>query len=151
MSDPTNKDPNAQQQFDLATELRELGQQLEHAVRSTLESERAQAVRRDIASGLREIGTQLQHAVESIKDDPRVQRLAERGQQAVQQAQETQAAKDFQEALARGIAQLNEQLATFISRTQTSTPPVTGTQSVPIEHDTPATGETTRLDPDKQG
>ena len=124
---------------DLAEELRELGEQVEKLVRSSLASERAKELRNDIAKGMQEIGTQMQSAIKTIGDNPKVQEFAERGQQAVDQARESKAMQDFQEALARGIAQLNEQLSNFASRV---------TQS-PSSDSEPNTGATTRLDPDK--
>ncbi|MCU0491166.1 MAG: hypothetical protein MUD01_06245 [Chloroflexaceae bacterium] len=155
MSEPNTKGPDqTPSNADLGTELRELGQQIEQAVRRTLESEQAKNLQRDISAGMREIGTQLQAALHQLREDQRVQNLAERGQQALNQARESQAVKDFQDALTRGISQLNAQLTAYIERQQTGgtgsteTPSATSTQRVPIEHE-PTTGETTRLDPKK--
>lgn len=143
------------QSLDLGSELRELGQQLEQAFRSALENERAKNLQRDFIAGIREIGNQMQLGLSSLKDDPRVQNLAERGQQVVNQAQESPAARDFQQALARGVAQLKEQIASFNTQMQSRDVPPAGpaAQSVNIEHEEdehPATGETTRLDSEKQ-
>jgi hypothetical protein len=123
-------------QSDLASELRELGQQIEQTVRGALESDRARQLQNDISAGMKEIGGQVQSALKAIQEDERLKKLAERGQQAVNQAQQSQVAQDFQEALTRGIAQLNDQLAAFATRLRTSETP-------------PTTGETTRLDDDK--
>jgi uncharacterized phage infection (PIP) family protein YhgE len=139
MSTPEPENKN-QSQADIGAELRELGQQIEQAVRTALESDRAKQVQNDISAGFKEIGAQLNKAIESIKDDPRVQQLAEKGEEAVSKARTSQAAHDFQEALARGIAQLNEQLSAFVNRVRSDAP----------EGTTPATGETTRLDPDEK-
>jgi len=111
---------------------------LEHTVRSALESERAQQLQKDIMVGMKEIGTQMQSALKAIQEDERLRNLAERGQQAINQAQQSQTAKEFQEALTRGISQLNDQLSTFVTRLQSSSEPTP-----------PATGETTKLDEDK--
>lgn len=139
MSQPEENNSDQQQpQSDLANELRELGQQIEHAVRSAMENERARQLQQDIAAGMKEIGSQMQSALKAIQEDERVRNLAERGQQAIHQAQQSQAAKDFQEALTRGISQLNEQLTAFVSRLESST-----------GRGDAATGETTRLDDDK--
>lgn len=136
--EPDNKN---QPQTDIGAELRELGQQIEQAVRTALESDRAKQVQNDISAGFKEIGAQLNKAIESIKDDPRVQQLAEKGEEAVSKARSSQAANDFQEALARGIAQLNEQLSAFVTRMRSEAPPEGGAAT---------TGETTRLDPDEK-
>ncbi|MFV9505656.1 MAG: hypothetical protein AB4911_13965 [Oscillochloridaceae bacterium umkhey_bin13] len=143
MSQPENQ-PN-QPQGDLASELRELGQQLETAVRAALTSDKAKQVQQDMSAGMKEIGVQLQGALKAIQDNPRVQEVVERGEQAVNQAQQSQAAKDFQEALARGIAQLNEQLAAFATNLRQSSE---GGSDTPPPSE-PATGETVRLDPDQ--
>lgn len=136
MSQPENQPENQPQSSDLGTELRELGQQIEHALRTALESERAKQIQKDVAAGVKEIGSQVQSAIKAVQENPRVQHLVDRGEQAVQQAQQSQAAHDFQETLARGIAQLNEQLAAFAARLRSNNEP-------------PATGETTRLDEEK--
>ena len=140
---------------DLANELRELGQQIEQALRGALETDRAKQVQADISAGMKEIGVQLQHTVKAIQENPQVQQLVQRGEKALGQAQQSKAAQDFQESLARGVAALNEQLAAFVTRlrqpdgsTPTDTASSTGTTSYPS--DTPATGETTRLDPDQK-
>jgi heparin binding hemagglutinin HbhA len=146
-------DQKHQPQSDLGNELRELGQQIEEAVRSAITSDRAKQIQADISSGMKEIGVQLQSAVKSIQENPQVQQLVQRGEQAVTQAQQTKVAHDFQETLARGIALLNDQLAEFAARMRQatdSTPPAGDASSTPPAADAPATGETTRLDPDKQ-
>lgn len=146
MSTPENQ-PNQgpQNSGDLGTELRELGQQLEQAIRGALASDRARQLQNDVASGLKEISAQVQHAVKAIQEDPRVQELADKGQQTVAKARESKAAQDLQEALARGIAQLNDQLAGFVTKLRAESDGTAASADT-----TPTTGETTRLDPDKQ-
>ncbi|MEI8308083.1 MAG: hypothetical protein WCF99_13570 [Chloroflexales bacterium] len=137
MSQPEDNSSGNKNPANISEELHELGQQIEQAVRSALETERAQQLQRDIAAGMQEIGSQMQSALKAIQDDERVKDLAERGQQALSQAQQSQAAKDFQEALTRGISQLNDQMAAFVSRLQHTS------------DDSATTGETTHLDEDK--
>ncbi len=163
----TNEDQQSQkpgetpspQHGDLTEELRGLGQQLEMAFRGVIESEQAKNLQRDLLAGLREIGNQMQSGLNSLKDDPRVQNLTERGQQVVNQAQESPPAREFQDVLARGAAFLKEQIAVFNESQSAGAPRATGgqsgTQTVTIEHHhddvDEATGETTRLDPDAKG
>jgi heparin binding hemagglutinin HbhA len=144
MSQPEEQKP----QNDLSKELQELGQQLEQFVRSSLDSDKAKEIQRDLSNGMREIGTQMQSALKAISENPQVQELAERGQQALEQAQQNPVVKDFQEALARGISQLNDQLAAFVNRTSSgSSPSASNSQSINIEtdDDTGNTGPTTKL------
>jgi len=142
MSQPDEKKDNTQQpqSGDLANELRELGQQIEQALRNAMENERAKQIQKDVTAGMMEIGGQLQSAIKSIQENPRIQELAERGEEAVHKVRQSQAAHDFQETLARGISQLNDQLAAFAARMRSEAPSDTGSAT---------TGETTRLDPDK--
>jgi hypothetical protein len=143
MSQPENQPQ--QPQSDLASELRELGQQLENSVRSALQSEKARQIQHDVTIGMKEIGTQVQSALKSIQENPKIQQLIDRGEQTLSQAQQSHLAQDFQESLSRGISQLNEQLSAFIARTRSDGSTATGGSS-----DAPATGETERLDPNQK-
>lgn len=153
MSEPQTPQKPEEDRRELSIELRELGQQIEQAVRSMLVTDQAHRLQRDINNGMQEIGTQIKLAMNAIRESPQIQNLAERGQQTVNQVNENPAVKDFQDSLARGVAQLNEQLSAFIARNRGqeagSPPPPQGAQSVQIENDEPATGPTTRLDEDK--
>lgn len=142
------------QSTDLAAELRELGQQIEQTVRTALQSDQARAVKDNLSAGMQEIGKQVQVAIRTLQENPKVQEMAERGQRAVEQAQHSQAIKDFQDSLATGIAQLNERLSAFVDRMEQRTGSSSTTQNVPVEDEStpvdtsypPATGPTTRLD-----
>ncbi len=151
---PSEQEPSSSTtRLDLARELRDLGQQLEQSLRGVVESEQAKNLQRNLLAGLRELSTQMQTGLNSLKENPHVQNLAERGQQAVTHAQESAAAREFQEALARGVAFLKEQLASFNARQkrQEATPADSAAQRLTIEHeDSSTTGETIRLDPDQQ-
>jgi heparin binding hemagglutinin HbhA len=138
---------------DLVNELREMGQQLETAFRAAIESERAKQLQRDIASGFREISSQVQEAVKTIQANPRVQQAEERGKQVVSQARESKVVQEIQETIVSGIAQLNDQLRKLVERIETEAnapSKSSAAQNVPVEHEPPATGETTRLDDQDQ-
>lgn len=130
---------------DLMKELREMGQQLEAAFRAAIESDRAKQLQQDIAGGVRELSGQVQSAVKSLQESPRLQQAEERGRQALEQARESKVVQDIQETIVAGLAQLNQQLRKVVDRIEKE---VGGTpvQNVPVEHEAPATGETTRLD-----
>jgi exonuclease VII large subunit len=138
---------------DLTAELRELGQQLEAAFRAALESERARQLQRDLAGGVRELTHQVQAALRSLQRNPRLQQAEERGRQALSQAKESKLAHELQETVASGIAQLNEQLRKLVERLESeraSGPGGAPAQQIHVEHEPPATGETTRLDDDRR-
>ena len=150
--------PNAGQQpghdkdaGDLLSELREMGQQLEMAFRAAIQSERAKQLQKDLAGGVHEITEQLKTAAKTVQNDTRFQQAEERGRQAVAQARESKVVQDIQETLVTGIAQLNEQLRKVVDRLQSDVnPPSSGSsaQDVPVDDQSAATGETTRLKDD---
>ena len=153
-----NKNPNNPQSgqdkdsADLLNELREMGQQLEAAFRAAVESDRAKQLQKDIAGGVRELTSQLKTAVKTVQTDPRFQQAEERGRQAVQQARESKVVQDIQETVITGLAQLNEQLRKVVDRIQTeaNSSSAGSSQNVPVEDESAATGETTRLNDEDQ-
>ena len=147
--------PNANQQpgnnkdsGDLLDELREMGQQLETAFRAAIQSDRAKQLQKDLAGGVREITEQLKTAAKTVQSDTRFQQAEERGRQAVAQARESKVVQDIQETLVSGIAQLNEQLRKVVDRLQSeaNAPSGSSAQNVPVDDQSAATGETTRLE-----
>src|SRR5215207_4567284 len=150
--------PNANQQpgqdkdsGDLLNELREMGQQLETAFRAAIKSDRAKQLPKDLAGGVREITQQLKPAAKTVQNDTRFQQAEERGRQAVAQARESKLMQDIQETLVSGITQLNEQLRKVVDRIQSeANAPSSGpsSQNVPVDDESAATGETTRLKDD---
>ena len=149
--------PNANQpghdkdSSDLLGELREMGQQLETAFRAAIQSDRAKQLQKDLAGGVREITEQLKTAAKTVQNDTRFQQAEERGRQAVAQARESKVVQDIQETLVTGIAQLNEQLRKVVDRLQSDVnPPSSGSsaQDVPVDDQSAATGDTTRLKDD---
>ena len=135
---------------DLLKELREMGQQLETAFRTAIESDRAKQLQQDIVGGVRELAQQVQSAVKSLQDNPRVQQAEERGRQALEQARDSKVVQEVQETIVSGLGQLNSQLRKVVERIEREVNSASvPSQNVPVEHDAPATGETTRLDEDK--
>ncbi|MBK9941011.1 MAG: hypothetical protein U0Z44_11915 [Kouleothrix sp.] len=135
---------------DLLKELREMGQQLETAFRTAIESDRAKQLQQDIVGGVRELAGQVQSAVKSLQSDPRLQKAEERGRQALEQARESKVVQDIQETIVSGLAQLNTQLRKVVERIEHEVEAKSSdAQKVPVEHEPPATGATTRLDEDK--
>ncbi len=150
MSDDPNRTTPDRDTPDLKEELREMGQQLERAFRTVVESERTKQLQRDLAAGLREVTAQLRVAVENLQRDPRLKQAEERGREALEDIRETKVAQEIQEAVVTGIATLNVQLRRLVERIEqeanAAPKPPTTSQDVPIEQEPPATGETRRLD-----
>lgn len=146
MSDDQKKDQDGFLE-DLGEELREMGRQLQDAVATAVTSDRARSIQRDLTTGLRELGSQVKQGLQTIKEDPRLHEFAERGQNAIGEVQENPQVKELQDAVTRGLAQLNEQLSTLVTRMrdELNNPPAGPTQ-VNIERDESTTGDTTKLD-----
>ena len=157
MSENTNPNTNPQPGQDkdsseLRTELREMGQHLETAFRTAIESDRAKQLQQDIVGGVRELAGQVQSAVKTLQENPRVQQAEQRGRQAVEQARESKVVQDIQETIVSGLAQLNAQLRKVVDRleSEATKPAGSSAQNVPVEQEPPATGETTRLHDEDQ-
>jgi hypothetical protein len=143
----TNQQPG-QDKDDLMHELREMGQQLEAAFRAAIQSERAKQLQKDLAGGVHEITAQLKTAVKTVQEDTRFQQAEEAGRRAVAQARESKVMQDIQETVVSGLAQLNEQLRKVVERIQAESQAPAGAptaQNVPVDDQSAATGETTRL------
>ncbi len=151
------KDANEQPQeaqaatADFISSLQALGKQFEQSMREVMTSERTQNMQREMGETMQAFFGQLQNAAKTVQEDPRVQNATEKGRETVGQVQQSQAAKDLQETLARGIDYFNQQLNEFNSRLHQGTPQTDApaSQDIPIDDESgPATGPTTRLDPD---
>jgi hypothetical protein len=141
-----------QPQPDLFEELKKLSGQFEQAARSVVDNNRTKSFQRDVGAGMQEFFTQMQNATKSVQDDPRVQNFVERGQQAVQDAQQSQAMKDFQTTMARSVAFFNQQLGEFSERMRTNaqeeqanttSSTSTSAQDVPIDEEDNTASEQT--------
>lgn len=151
MRDPNEQEQPKQPSPDLLDELRVLGQNVEKAVRTTVDTARIHSVQRDVVAGMQEFFHRMQETAQRFQQNQSVQNLTERGQQALNQAQESQVARDIQETLARVVAYSNQQLQEFTERRQRAEQQSsTTTQRVPIadESTPPVTGQTVRLDED---
>lgn len=152
---PATGQPEPQKETpDLATELREMGQQIEALFRAFIESERAKQMQVTVAKSVQNVAAVMRETVEKLQSDPRVQQVEDRGRQALERARESQVFHDVQEALVNGLEQINAQLHKLVEKLEAER--AAGTQSAqggetnpPIEHvplEAPATGETKKLE-----
>jgi uncharacterized phage infection (PIP) family protein YhgE len=140
---------------DLATELREMGQQIEALFRAFIESERAKQMQATVAKSVQNVAAVMRETVEKLQSDPRVQQVEDRGRQALERARESQVFHDVQETLVNGLEQINAQLHKLVEKLEAERA-AAGTQSAqegesnpPVEHvplEAPATGETKKLE-----
>ncbi len=145
---PPGNDPG-KNATDLKAELREMGQQIETALRTFIESERAKQLQDDLARGVREVSSQVRTAVQNLQSDPRVAQAEERGRQAIHQARESKVVQDLQDTLVVGLSELNSQLSKLVQRLEEDNKrrkAAPSSQNVPVEQEPPATSETRKLD-----
>ncbi|MCS6938096.1 MAG: hypothetical protein RMJ55_16710 [Roseiflexaceae bacterium] len=139
---------------DLATELREMGQQLEALFRAFIESERTKQMQATVAQSVQNLAAVIRQAAEKIQSDPRFQQVEDRGRQALERARESQVFHDVQEALVSGLEQINTRLHKLVEKLEAerAASAQTGQQgevNPPVEHvplEAPATGETKKLE-----
>ncbi len=157
MSDqtPNAGQPEPQKETqDLATELREMGQQLETLFRAFIESERTKQMQATVAKSVRDLAAAMRQTAEKIQTDPRFQQVEDRGRQALERARESQVFHDVQEALVTGLEQINTRLQKLVEKLEAerAASAQTGQQgeaNPPVEHvplEAPATGETKKLE-----
>lgn len=155
MTEPTGQQPGQQPEGqqptpNLSESLRELGEQMEQAMKAFANNENTHRMQQEFMKGMTDMNANLQKAVETFKTNPQVQNLTDRGQQAIDDAQENPVFREMQNNMARAISQMSEHLATFAERMRASQAGAgdKGTsQQVPIddESDNASTGPTTRL------
>lgn len=157
MSDqtPNAGQPEPQKETpDLATELREMGQQLETLFRAFIESERTKQMQATVAKSVRDLAAAMRQTAEKIQTDPRFQQVEDRGRQALERARESQVFHDVQEALVTGLEQINTRLQKLVEkleaeRAASAQTAQQGEVNPPVEHvplEAPATGETKKLE-----
>ncbi len=134
-SEAGEQQPGAAANQDVFEELNKLRQNLEQSGRGVMSSENAQKMQSDITNTIQQVLTQAQKSVQSVQDNPQVKEWSERGQQAVNQAQQNQVVRDLQQTMANSLAYFNQQLAELRARQeqQEEQAAARSAQSVPID------------------
>jgi hypothetical protein len=134
-SETGEQQPGAATNQDVFEELNKLRQNLEQSGRGVMSSENAQKMQSDITNTIQQVLTQTQKSVQSVQENPQVKEWSERGQQAVNQAQQNQVVRDLQQTMANSLAYFNQQLAELRTRQekQEQQAAAQSAQSVPID------------------
>jgi len=101
---------------DVANEIRELGRQLEAAIRAAVTSERAKELQTEIIRSVAEVGKQLEAATKAALESQRTKEVTEQARKVVETAQEHKVIQDIRENLVRGLQTLNEELRKAVAR-----------------------------------
>lgn len=99
-----------QPEFDLAQELRELGEQLKRAFQVAREHPQTKEFERQITQAVKDLSAEIERAVKTTRDDERVKQAETHVREAVQSVKEGGAKEDIERGFAKGVRALNEQI-----------------------------------------
>ncbi len=123
---------NKPEEVTLAQELRELGQQIEQAVRVAREHPHTKEFERQVSQAVKELGIHIDRALKSAQDDVRVKTAAqtagEEFKHAAQAFEASGAKADIERGLAKGLRVLNEQIRRAVAEADTAKPQDEGTK-----------------------
>ena len=97
-------------EFDLAQELREMGEQLKRVLQAARDHPQTKDFERQVSQAMKDLGSEIERAVQSAKSDENLKRAGEQVKQAAQSLKESGAKEDLERGLAKGVRTLNEQL-----------------------------------------
>ncbi len=106
------------QEFDLAKELNQLGEQLKTLVQVARDHPQTQEFQRQVKQAVHDLGESIDHAITTAKQDERVKQAEEHVKQAAQSIKEGGAKEDIERGLAKGVRALNEQIQRVIADAQ---------------------------------
>ena len=99
-----------QQEFDLAKELREMGEQLKRVLQAARDHPQTKDFERQVSQAMKDLGGEIERAVQTAKSDEHLKRAGEQVKQAAESVKVSGAKEDLERGLAKGVRALNEQL-----------------------------------------
>jgi hypothetical protein len=98
------------QEYDLAQELRELGEQLKRAFQVAREHPQTKEFERQVAQAVKDLSAEIDRALKSTRDDEHIKKAEAHVREAVQSVKDGGAKEDVERGLAKGVRALNEQI-----------------------------------------
>jgi len=108
------------QEFDLAHELRELGEQVKRALQVAREHPKTKEMEQDIVQAIRNLETEIQRVVKTAQENESLKKAGEQVKQAAQSVQGSGAPDDIARGIAKGVRVLNEQIRKAIEEAEKS-------------------------------
>ncbi len=99
---------------DLLGQFRELGQQLEKAIRRAWESDEGQEVREQIGKGIKELNERLGKVAEEARKSQTVQDIQKQVKSAVEVARTDETVENLHKEISQALQSLNDQLNKLI-------------------------------------
>ncbi len=97
-------------EFDLAQELRELGEQIKRALQVAREHPQTKEFERQVTQAVRDLSTETERVITNARADERVQKAKAQVEDLAQSVREGGARQDIERGLAKGVRALNEQI-----------------------------------------
>ncbi len=116
-------DEEKREPFDLGQELRELGRQLQEALRVAREHPHTKEFEQQVSKAVKDLGVELDRALKSAQTNDQVHKVGEQVKQTAQAIQASGAKEDIERGLAAGLRALNEQIARAIAEAEKSSKP----------------------------
>ena len=98
------------QEYDLAQELRELGEQLKRAFQVAREHPQTKEFERQVMQAVKDLSTEIDRAIKATRDDERIKKAETHVREAVQSVKDGGAKEDIERGFAKGVRALNEQI-----------------------------------------
>ncbi len=105
-------------EYDLAQELRELGEQLKRAFQVAREHPQTKEFERQVTQAVKDLSAEIDRAVKTAREDERVQQAETHARAAVQSVKEGSAKEDIEHGFAKGVRALNEQIRKAIEEAE---------------------------------
>lgn len=98
------------QEYDLAQELRELGEQLKHAFQVAREHPQTKEFERQVSQAVKDLSAEIERVFKTARHDEHVKKAEAHVREAVQSVKDGSAKEDIERGLAKGVRALNEQI-----------------------------------------
>ena len=108
------------QQFDLAQELRELGEQIKRALQVARDHPKTKEMEQDIVQAMNNLEAEIRRALKSAQENESVKKAGAQVKQAAQSVKESGAPDDIARGIAKGVRTLNEQIRKAIEDAEKS-------------------------------
>lgn len=108
------------QEFDLAQELRELGEQIKRAFQVAREHPKTKEMEQDIVQAIRNLETEIQRVVKTAQENESLKRAGEQVKETAQSVKASGAPDDIARGIAKGVRALNEQIRKAIEEAEKS-------------------------------
>jgi len=109
------------QEFDLAHEWRELGEQIKRAFQVAREHPKTKEFEQEIAKAFTDLQAAIQRALKTAQENESLKKAGEQIKQAAQSVQANGALDDIARGIAKGVRVLNEQIRKAMEEAEKST------------------------------